>query len=397
MKSLFFLFPVLCISAFVQGAYAQQTAARPMGFMAGVDVSEMAKLQQHGAVYKLDGVPLDPFKIFRQDGVNWMRVRLFVDPSGEGPLCNDLPYTLKLAREIKAQGFRLLLDFHYSDTWADPSQQMTPKAWAGLSHDQLVLKVKSYTRDTLRSFAAVNAAPDMVEIGNEITNGMLWPDGRVSPASTDKLQWAHFTDLVKAGSEGARDSGPVAKRPLILIHVDRGGDVKASQLFYDHLCAAGVPFDVIGPSDYPWWQGSLYDLKTNLNELAERYGKPIVVVETAFPYVPQSMEKDGQVYKGKDAVDHVLHYPPSPEGQAEYLRQMTDVVRSIPNQLGIGMFYWAAAWVKTDGWGAPSWSHDWEERALFNADGDALPALKALGEAAAPQDSKKLGNPSGAQ
>ena len=351
--------------------------------MAGVDVSEMAKLEQHGAVYRIHGTPESPYAIFQQDGINWMRVRIFLNPSGVGPLCNDLPYTLKLAQSIKAHGFHLLLDFHYSDGWADPSQQYAPRAWAGLDHDQLVEKVRSYTQQTIQTFALQQATPDMVEIGNEITNGMLWPDGKVMPRSMDATAWAHLTDLLRAGVDGVRASAPEPHRPLIMVHIDRGGDPGASRLFYDHLRSADVDFDVIGLSDYPWWQGSLAQLKANLDQLAARYHKRIVVVETAYPFSPQSGSEPGQLYKGDATVDRVLHYPSTPEGQAEYLQQMIDTVRSTPNGLGVGVFYWAAAWIQANAWGAPSWSKYWEDRALFDHNGNALPALKVLGDAAA--------------
>jgi arabinogalactan endo-1,4-beta-galactosidase len=216
--------------ALASGVQAQKRA-ESMAFAAGVDVSELETLQQHGAVYRDHGVAESPYTIFRNNGVNWMRIRLFVHPSGVGPLTNDLPYTVALAQKIKKSGFHLLLDLHYSDSWADPAQQHVPKAWSGLSHKQLVKQVRRYTRESLMSLSAADATPDMVEIGNEITNGMMWEDGRVTPRSEDSTRWTHLSDLLKAGISGVNDAFLKAKTPQIMIHIDRGGDVQASRLF----------------------------------------------------------------------------------------------------------------------------------------------------------------------
>jgi arabinogalactan endo-1,4-beta-galactosidase len=352
-----------------------------MAFAAGVDVSELETLQQHGAVYRDHGVAESPYTIFQNNGVNWMRIRLFVHPNGIGPLTNDLPYTVTLAKKIKKSGFHLLLDLHYSDSWADPAQQHVPKAWSGLSHKQLVEQVRRYTRESLISLSAADAKPDMVEIGNEITNGMMWEDGRVTPRSEDNTQWTHLSDLLKAGISGVNDAFLNAKTPQIMIHIDRGGDVQASRLFYDHILAHGVRFDVIGLSDYPWWQGSLQQLAANLSSLAGAYHKPIIVVETGFPWSPQAIGTSGHNYDAKETEKQVLHFPATPDGQAQYLQQLIATVRATPGGLGDGVFYWAAAWIHNTGWGPPTWSKDWEYRALFDENGNALPALYVLGEA----------------
>ncbi len=347
-----------------------------MSFAAGVDVSELDALEANGAIYREHGTAMSPYVIFRNEGINWMRIRLFVNPSGVGPLTNDLPYTIALARKIKANGFHLLLDIHYSDGWADPHQQRTPKAWARYDHMQLVAEVRLYTREAVQCLIAAGAPADMVEIGNEITNGMMWDDGLVSPNSQDELQWAHFADLLKAGIEGVHGASVA---PRIMIHIDRGGDITSSKLFYDNILARGVQFDVIGLSDYPWWQGPLSQLKDNLTFLATSYHKPIIVVETGFPWVPQSIGVDGHNYDAQQTESEVLHFPATPAGQAEYIGQLMKIVQQTPEGLGAGIFYWAAAWIPNKKWNPPPWSHDWEERALFDEDGNALPALHVLG------------------
>lgn len=359
-----------------------RTAQALGGFALGADISEIPILEAHGAVYKDEGQPHDPLQILKRHGFNWTRFRLFVHPKMVGPESNDLQYDLALAKRVKSNHLSLLLDFFYSDTWADPGKQHTPKDWTGLSHEQLVRKLRAYNRDTIKAFRKHHAMPDMVEIGNEITNGMMWPDGSVSIGSPDDRGWQRLADLLKAGMEGVREGSGRERPPLIMIHIDRGGDKDSSLRFYDRILRAGVNFDVIGLSDYPWWQGSLESLKTNLDALATRFHKPIVVVETSFPSVPQSFAANGHNLSVDESVQQVLHFPATPDGQAEYARAVVSTVRSTPDGLGAGVFYWAAAWIHASGWGAPTWSADWEGRALFDVDGNALPAVKAFGGAA---------------
>lgn len=352
------------------------------GFALGADVSEVPILQRHGAVYLSDGQPEDPIEILRQNGFNWMRVRLFVKPNMVGPESNDLSYDVRLGKRIKAKHLSLLLDMFYSDTWADPGQQAIPASWRNLSHAQLAERLRAYNRHVLREFRRHHAFPDMVEIGNEITNGMLWPDGKVSATSQDDTQWHRLGDLLNAAIQGVREGSGRHKPPLVMIHLDRGGDAHSSQLIYRRIVAERVPFDVIGLSDYPWWQGSFEDLRVNLNALADTFHRPIVVVETSFPFVPQAFAVHDKMLTPEESVRQVLHFPSTPSGQADYARALVRTVRSTPDDLGAGVFYWAADWIPVEGWGAPRWSPDWEGRALFDSQGNALPAMRAFGEAA---------------
>src|SRR5690606_22032014 len=156
-----------------------------------------------GAVYRVDSVPSDAIQALRDHGMNWFRLRLFVDPDGENVVVNDLAYTIELAKRIKASGAKFLLDFHYSDTWADPGKQYKPAAWEGLDFDALIAKVESYTREVMETMASQGVAPDMVQIGNEITGGMLFPDGKlwVDRSKTDE-EFDRLAALLKAGIRG---------------------------------------------------------------------------------------------------------------------------------------------------------------------------------------------------
>jgi arabinogalactan endo-1,4-beta-galactosidase len=324
--------------------------ARAQSYVIGADVSFLAKCEQDGVVFKENGQPRDVLAILREHQYNWVRLRVFHDPAAApDKLPNDLPYTLALAQRAKAMGFRLLLDLHYSDSWADPAKQPTPAAWSELKHKQLVEQVHDYTRDTISAFVRSGVAPDMVQVGNEITNGMLWPDGKL-PGN-----WDNFADLLRAGVQGVAEGSAPGPRPRIMIHIERSGDYDAAVWFYDNLIAHHVPFDVIGLSYYPSWHGRLDLMRGNLHDLALRYRLPIIVVETAYNWTPGGMA-------GQNA-----EFPETPEGQLAFLRAIDAAVRAIPDGLGQGVFWWE-----------PAAEGGLRSRSFFDNDGNVLPVIAAF-------------------
>lgn len=312
-------------------------------FAVGADVSFLGEAEQQGVVFKDAGQPKPALQILKNHGYNWVRLRLFHTPTS---LPNNLQYTIAMAKQAKALGFKFLLDYHYADDWADPGKQPIPKAWQGKSHQELVQAVFEYTRDTMAAFREAGVLPDMVQIGNEITNGMLWPDGRL-PAN-----WDNFAQLVYAGINGVdagRGNGP---RPRIMIHIDRGGDVRGTKAFLDKLNSYQIPYDVIGQSYYPWWHGSLNDLRKNLQFMATEYEKDVIVVETAYNWKPGN-------YLNRPAP-----FPESAEGQREFLDELNRVVMQTPNGRGKGIFWWE-----------PAVEGPLEIRGLFDDQHNALPAV----------------------
>jgi arabinogalactan endo-1,4-beta-galactosidase len=279
-------------------------------------------------------------------------------------LPNDLAYTIATARDARALGFKLLLDFHYSDDWADPQHQTVPRAWASFSHPNLVNATYTYTRDTIAAFRKAGVLPDMVQVGNEITVGMMWPDGRL-PA-----QWPQFADLLLAGIRGVnagRGHGLFkAHRPVIMIHIDKGGNQAATKSFVDNLAKYHVPFDVLGQSYYPWWQGTLDDLKANLAFTWQTYHKPVIVVETAYDW------RSGEDFKGKP-----IPFPQTPEGQRDFLAALNQVVRDAPGGKLRGIFWWE-----------PTAGGAIAKRALFDDQHDSLPAIHVFDPTPAPQPSR---------
>ncbi len=344
--------PVLLV-CFAGCALCQQGA---QGYAIGADVSFLAKCEQDGVIFKESGRPIDVLALLREHHYNWVRLRIFHDPAlAPDHLPNDLDYTLALAARAKANGFHLLLDFHYSDSWADPGKQPMPAAWSKLTHRQLVEQVFAYTRDTIASFAQHGVMPEMVQIGNEVTYGMLWPDGKLPE------HWDNFADLVKAGIAGVDAGRGQTPRPRIMIHIERSGDYDAAVAFFDNLTAHHVQFDVIGMSYYPRWHGGIAQMRINLGNLALRYHKPIIVVETAYNWAPGD-------FAGKMA-----EFPESPEGQLAFLRAVDAAVRVIPDGLGQGVFWWE-----------PAAEGGLRARSFFDDQGNVLPVIKAFDSPGSP-------------
>jgi arabinogalactan endo-1,4-beta-galactosidase len=325
-------------------------STRTPRFIVGADVSFLREMEAKGIVFKDEGTAHPGLEILRHHGYGWVRLRIMNEPT---PLPNTLTYTLAEAKAAKAMGFRLLLDFHYSDDWADPAHEITPKAWAKMSHEALVKAVFNFSRDTITAFREQGTMPDMVQVGNEITSGMLWPDGKLPD------RWPQFAELLTAGVRGVEAGKGDLPRPAIMIH---GGNEETTKWFFDHLIVNRVPFDVIGQSYYPWWQGSLESLRENLAFMAERYKKPIFIAETAYDW------RDGEAFAGKK-----VPFPETPEGQKEFLTALVKVVKETPGGLGRGIFWWE-----------PMAEGGIAKRGLFDDEHNALPAIQVFDPPLAP-------------
>ncbi len=332
--------------------------ARAADYAVGADLSFLMMAEERGTVFKENGQAKPGLQIFKDHGYNWIRLRLFHTPSAHRDrMPNDLAYTTRLARQAKDMGYKFLLCYHYSDSWADPAKQWAPEAWKGKSHAETVQLLEQYTQETVSALREAGAMPDMVQIGNEITPGMVWPDGRLGKTGPDD-NWPNFTDLIKAGIRGVEAASKGISRPKIMLHIDRGGDGHATRNFFDKIRKYGVAFDVIGQSYYPWWHGSLLDLKENLDFMAKEYGKEIILVEVAYHWM-----KNGE-YGGSP-----VPFPQTPEGQKEFLEEVNRLVLATPNGLGKGIFWWEPAAPLRGGIAS---------RGLFDQDGNALPAITAF-------------------
>lgn len=327
------------------------TASHASEFAFGADLSFLKQAEDRGMVFKDGTNALPGLQIFKNHGYNWIRLRIFVEPVGNH-LPNDLAYTLAEAKGAKKLGYKFLLDFHYANSWADPGKQPTPEAWKNLSHRQRVKKVFGYTRDTIAAFRDAGVLPDMVQVGNEVTHGMLWPDGRLPD------NWKNFTDYLRAGIKGVGAGCGTNAHPKIMIHIDQGGNIENTKYFFDHLNQYHIPFDVIGFSYYPWWHGTIEDLRENLAFTAARYHKNIIVVETAYYWRP-----------ARETAGRPGPFPETPQGQREFLDEVTRVIMNTPDNRGQGVFWWEPATSGRGGLG---------DRGFFDEQGDSLPVLSAF-------------------
>jgi arabinogalactan endo-1,4-beta-galactosidase len=278
---------------------AAASTNEPTPFYLGADISTLTEAERQGGIYMDGNKPGDPLAIFMKNGWTCFRLRIWVDPRHG---INGLEYTTKLARRLKDAGGTFMLDFHYSDWWADPQKQNKPAAWVGLDFDALVRQVDSYTANVIKTLKQAGATPDFVQIGNEITGGTLWPDAQVKvPPSkvkvfsgdvtvitppepyNDTRQWNHLIRVLKAASEGVRSATTAADHVRIIVHIDCGGDWPVTKWYFDHLEKAHVDYDIIGQSFYPNWHGTIGNLRDNLRETVNHFHKDVMVVETAYP------------------------------------------------------------------------------------------------------------------
>lgn len=334
----------------------------------GADVSSLNKSEDFGGVYRNEcGRRDDALDVLEDHGMTHIRLRTWVNPA-DG--YHDKDEVVQMAKRAKRQGLEVLLDLHYSDSWADPGQQNKPAAWAAYNVDQLRDAVYKHTYETCRAMKRHGNAPAMVQIGNEINSGMLWPDGH----SWGPPNWDNLASFLQAGHDAVKDCSPETK---VVLHLANGGDNGAFRWWFDNITSRGVDFDVIAASYYGYWHGSLGDLQYNLNDMVARYGKEVLVAETAYPFTLGW--EDNQSNTIGLAEQLVSGYPATPAGQAANFRDVLSIVRAIPNGMGLGAFYWDATWtaVEGNGWNPadPASGNSWENQAMFDFDDRPLPVM----------------------
>ncbi|WP_416984818.1 glycoside hydrolase family 53 protein [Streptomyces sp. T028] len=331
----------------------------------GADISSLAKSEAKGGVYKWSsGSTGDAISILDNAGMNYARLKVWVNPA-DG--YNNKTRVLAMAKRVKAAGMKLLVDFHYSDTWADPGAQSKPSAWSGHTYSQLTTDVYNHTYDVLNALKAQGTTADMVQVGNEINGGMLWNEGSTS-------NWSQLAGLLNSGYNAVK---AVNSSTTVALHLAKGGDLSGTRTWFDNAVAGGVKFDAIGLSYYGYWHGSLYDFQTTLDDAASRYGKPVFVAETAYPF---RLDSDDSLTNQIDTTGELVSgYPASAAGQLAWMNAVTNIVEAVPNGRGLGVFYWEATWtaVTGNGWDPTDATsgNGWENQALFGYDDKALSSM----------------------
>ena len=353
--------PSLCVGE-LRVLGAQRHAPRAIGHDLSFAIQEAAI----GNTFSDRGRAALPEQILADHGANFVRLRLWVDPPGG---YSNLDSVLRMARRAHAAGMRILLDFHYSDFWADPATQNTPVAWQGQDLTTLAQTVRSYTRDVLASLVAQGTPAEMVQIGNEIRNGMLWPLGWADAWSGDG--WANLGTLLRAGVAGAIDAP--GRTPRIVIHFDQGGDNAFSRVFFDRVVEQGVRFDAIGLSYYPFWHGTISQLRTNIDDLAVRYDRDVMIVETQYGWTLDNGDTLGNFLWEPSQI--VAGYPVSPGGQLAFVSDLVSALAAVPGGHGAGIFYWQPEWIPGVGW-TPGAGTPNDNLTMFDFAGRAMPAVQ---------------------
>ncbi len=367
-------------------AIAISGIANAQNFVGG-DISLLPKYEEAGAIYKdHDGKSASSaLALFRTHGMNAMRVRLFVNPSQyAGPdkdpnACQDLEMVKKLGKRIKAQGMSFMLDFHYSDTWADPAKQWTPKEWGAMNDTQLKKKIYGYTKYVLTQLNEVGATPDLIETGNEISYGMLWGT-RADANNNDKnrcwknapeANWNRFADLLRNAGKACREVCPNAQ---IILHVERVSSLTqqdnkgygALRYFYDEMKHYGIDYDIIGLSYYPYFHGTIGDLEGAIRMLEKNFSdKKIMIVEFGYPY---AWQVPGTSY------DYTSRYPYTEEGQRAVTSDLISMLNKHPQVNGL--FWW---WMEYNAYGTSI--QGWYNAPLFDSrTGRATAAFDEMGK-----------------
>jgi len=360
----------------------------------GIDVSTYLEEKAAGAKYFDGNIEINPLSDFRKNNVDIVRLRVWNDPyskDGKPYLggTNDLKNVIKLIEETRDYGYKYMIDFHYSDFWADPGKQTLPKAWANLSFDELLVKVYEFTRDSLIELRKIDTPIEYIQIGNEITNGMMWPYGELTPSKEpngERENYENFIKLLNAGIKGAREVVPSAK---IIIHLERSFDYKVYEEVFSKLEEAKVDYDLVGMSYYPYWHGTFDQLFFNINNLKIKFNHNTMITELGFGFTLEDyiFNNNGQngLKISKDTLEAQLEYEISPSGQAAFVEDL--LRRSKENDIE-GVVYWEPLWIPGDTicWsskegqeyiheeGKPT-RNEWCNQCLFDYAGKKLPAF----------------------
>lgn len=310
----------------------------------GMDISSYPEMVDRGIkYYDASGNEVDMLEYAVKRGFNYARLRIWKNPDcipeTEG-YCS-LEKTIAMAKMIVSKGIGFLLDFHYSDWWADPGNQRKPKEWENFTVDQLEEAVYQYTKECMEALDAAGAYPDMVQIGNEIRTGMLFPEGAVP-------NWHNLARFVNAGIRAVRETQG-ERRTKIMLHLDQGGKYEYFREWFDCMQENGVrDYDIIGLSYYPFWHGTFYEFKQNMDALVERYGKELVVAETAHPF----RKSGGNFFREEQ--ERAAGFPAERQMQKKVLELIMNIIANVKEQKGLGFFYWEP-FVRTEedsqGWG----------------------------------------------
>lgn len=369
-----------------------------MRYVKGMDLSTLLELERLGAKYYDGGEERDILDIMKDYDVDTIRLRIWNDPWGKdhesyGAGENDVPTTLEIAKRVSEKGLGVLMNFHYSDFWADPGKQIKPKAWEGMTVEELTQAVYDFTFDTMELFKKEGVNITMVQVGNELSNGLLWPEGKID-VDAGVGEYDNIAAFVSAGIRAVRKSNPDIP---VMLHLDNGGNNELYRRWFDNYVARGEDFDLIGLSYYPFWHGTMDQLINNMNDMAERYHKDLIIAEVSMGYTMEDYkayeklsDSERKGYATKPSLVEKIEFPMTKEGQADFMRTLLARLETVAEHRARGFFWWEPAWIPVpgSGWATPAsleYMHDpgpcgneWANQALFDYDGNVLPTLEVI-------------------
>jgi arabinogalactan endo-1,4-beta-galactosidase len=361
-------------------------------FIKGMDLSTLREVERCGGRFYDHGEERDLLDILKDYDVDTIRLRLWNDPKSEtgepyGAGNNDLAETIALGTRVSEAGFGVLLNFHYSDFWADPGKQIKPKAWASYGVEELERAVYEFTSDSLTKILNAGVNVTMIQVGNELSNGLLWPEGQVP----------EYDNIARFVSAGIRACRAVKADIPLMIHLDNGGNNELYRRWFDHYTERGEDFDYIGMSYYPFWHGTLDQLEYNMNDIAARYGKDVIIAEVSMGFTMddykeyEKMSDSGRKgYATRPALVEKIEYPMTVQGQVDFVKDFLGRVAKVADGRGAGFFWWEPAWIPVpgSGWATPAslvymndpgpCGNEWANQALFDYDGNILPAFEVI-------------------
>lgn len=370
-------------------------------FIKGMDLSTMLELEQCGAKYYDNGQEMDILEVCKKYDVDTIRLRIWNDPkSPEGEAYgagnNDVDATIEMGKRVTEAGLGVLINFHYSDFWADPGKQYKPKAWEGLSVEELEQAVYDFTKDSMEKIINAGVNVTLIQVGNELSNGLMWPEGQLWGPEGELDNYETVAKFINAGIRACRE---VKSEIPIMIHLDNGGNNELYRRWFDHFIPCGEAFEYIGLSYYPFWHGRLKQLEDNMNDIAKRYGKELIIAEVSMGFTMEDYgvyEKlEAHERKGYATKPHLLEnidYPMTVQGQVDFTKDFLNRVANVVDNKGCGFFWWEPAWIPVpgSGWATPAsleYIHDkgpcgneWANQALFDYEGNALPTWEVIRE-----------------
>jgi arabinogalactan endo-1,4-beta-galactosidase len=328
------------------------TFANDISFISAVDISSYLEIElSEPTFFKESGEPEDFLMILKENGVNTIRLRLWVNPQNEHSGFEEVK---DFSTRLRKYGFTIWLSIHYSDSWADPGKQEIPAEWQGKSFPELKNHVQNYTR-----LIAEEIKPEYIQIGNEINSGFLHPNGKLS-TNTEQ-----FKELLKTAIQAVRIYSPNAK---IILHY---AGIDSAEWFFNQVNS--LDYDIIGISFYPLWHGkNLVLLEEKLNLLSNSYHKEIVIAETAYPFTLAWNDMTNNIV-GMEEQLILPDFPATKKGQKDFVRQIKTIIKRVEN--GVGFCYWGAELISWKGAKATDAS-PWENQALFDFENKVLPALE---------------------